>query len=190
MTSYILCLDTDSYAGNFERQVTAYATGVVGECGVGDEEAKEFFAETDGVADSILDEFSNKIEQRVDDDDRCSRPCSIQPTPGWVNDGIGNHYRHPVDASPTDEQIAKYQEGLRERKMLTGDETPSWFPAYYSVGIFLNAPLSEDALNFVVNRARKFLAAGRASRYAPTPITIERVRLVTETTQAETAVLG
>ncbi|KKK83825.1 hypothetical protein LCGC14_2789530, partial [marine sediment metagenome] len=33
--SWIFIIDTDSYAGNFEREMCAYITGRVGECGVG-----------------------------------------------------------------------------------------------------------------------------------------------------------
>lgn len=34
---YSFIIDTNSYAGNFEREMCAYLTGQVGDCGVGDE---------------------------------------------------------------------------------------------------------------------------------------------------------
>jgi hypothetical protein len=33
---YAFVIDTDQYAGNFEREMTAYLTGRIGQCGVGD----------------------------------------------------------------------------------------------------------------------------------------------------------
>jgi len=73
MKQYILVIDTDSYAGNFEREMTAYCTGEVGECGVGEEEAEIFQEETG-------ENFSAKIESRPDEEDGCQRPCEI-----WKN---------------------------------------------------------------------------------------------------------
>jgi len=40
---YIFVIDTDYYAGNFERNLCAYATGYVGECGVGRQMAQQFY---------------------------------------------------------------------------------------------------------------------------------------------------
>jgi len=42
---YKFIIDTDQYAGNFEREMCAYLTGTVGECGVGDEFAELFSKE-------------------------------------------------------------------------------------------------------------------------------------------------
>jgi len=39
---FIFVIDTDTYAGNFERPMCAYMTGRVGECGVGEEFAEMF----------------------------------------------------------------------------------------------------------------------------------------------------
>jgi hypothetical protein len=36
----LFVVDTDTYAGNFEREMCAYITGQVGECEVGEEIAK------------------------------------------------------------------------------------------------------------------------------------------------------
>jgi hypothetical protein len=204
--SYILCLDTDHYAGNFERDVTAYATGVVGECEVGQEEATKFFAETDGVSDSILDEIDNKVTQ-TEDEHGCFRPCSIQYTPGWVNNGMGRAYRQSMDVPPTPEQIEEYRqcqrdyqlphlekareytakglyswtpEGLEREEQKYRDiatNTPSWFGACYSVGIHLSEPFSEETLKFVLTRAKNYLTSRG--------IALEGVRLLTETTTTE-----
>jgi hypothetical protein len=43
---YILLVHTNSYAGNFEREMCGFMTGIVGECEVGDGEAEKFREET------------------------------------------------------------------------------------------------------------------------------------------------
>lgn len=161
VNKYILCLDTDKYAGNFERQTTAYATGITGGCGVGDTEA-ELFAELFEDEEDILDEIENKVLQ-VMADDGCSRPCAIQITPGWVNDRLGNEYRQSKGIPPTVEQIHE------------------WFPAYYSVGIFLSEPLSDVALKLVLSRAKEYLTKKG--------VTLEQVRLITEFSYTKSKIL-
>lgn len=39
---YMFVIDTDSYAGNFERELCAWCTGILGDCGIGDEYADDF----------------------------------------------------------------------------------------------------------------------------------------------------
>jgi hypothetical protein len=69
-TGYVFIIDTNEYAGNFEREMCAYVTGCVGECEVGEEFVDE---ETTQI-------FENFIKQVPDDDD-CYRPCSTISSP-------------------------------------------------------------------------------------------------------------
>lgn len=87
--SKILVIDTQQYAGNFEREMCAYVTGQVGECGVGAGLAEEY-------QDTIkyLDWWNEHIVHERDDSDYgCYRPASIFPTIGWFNNGLGGHYK-------------------------------------------------------------------------------------------------
>jgi len=77
-------VDTDEYAGNFERDLVAYMTGQVGECEVGEECAEKY-------REAGLKEDVYVISQP--DDHGCMRPASIFPNPDWWNDGKGNHKR-------------------------------------------------------------------------------------------------
>ena len=43
---FALVIDTDQFAGSFEREMAAFCTGHVGECGVGESMAALFRAET------------------------------------------------------------------------------------------------------------------------------------------------
>lgn len=82
MKKWILVIDTDKYAGNFERELCAFVTGVLGDCGVGEDFAYMYFEET-GEEDS---RFLEMVDQRPDEHG-CCRPCSIWETEGWLYDG-------------------------------------------------------------------------------------------------------
>ena len=78
---YLFVIDTDSYAGNFEREMCAFMTGRIGECEVGQRTANEF-----------VDEFGEKFEDKIydaPDDHGCCRPATCYPTPGFSNLGGG-----------------------------------------------------------------------------------------------------
>jgi len=82
MDKWIFVIDTDSYAGNFERDMCAYVTGVIGECEVGDDFAELYRKETKEVESR----FQELLEQRSDDHGHY-RPCSLWETKGWLFDG-------------------------------------------------------------------------------------------------------
>jgi hypothetical protein len=69
---YALIIETDQYAGNFERELCAYATGAVGECEVGEEEAEIFREEVPEEFQDLCD-----ITDHISDDRGCHRPASI-----------------------------------------------------------------------------------------------------------------
>lgn len=68
---WFFVIKTNKYAGNFERQMCAYITGVIGGCGVGAREQQAFCAE---VGD--YDKFMEFVEL-LPHDDGCCRPASI-----------------------------------------------------------------------------------------------------------------
>jgi len=73
-------IDTDSYAGNFEREMCAFMTGMIGDCEVGYEYAERFLEDYDHELDFITDKA---------DENGCYRPVQIYPTPGLWNNGLG-----------------------------------------------------------------------------------------------------
>ncbi len=168
---YIFIIDTDMYAGNFERELTAYCTGVIGDCGVGQERAKLFVKE----CPEQENEMAELVEQ-VADEHGCYRPTKIQPTPGFFNDGMGNEWpdsEWPEDGVPSakvietykktwDDHIneyggpAKYKEINRTIPSEKEKSTPGRFPSYQSVGIFLNKNPTKKQLKFLMNRAEKY----------------------------------
>lgn len=150
---HIFIIDTDSYSGNFERQMCAYITGAVGDCGVGEEEAKVFEKENQ----MKFNDFSDYLELEPDEHGTY-RPCSIWMTPGYWNDGLGNHHPDSEKDSPKAKRL--YNATAKKHKMKAGKMYNA--PAYQSVAIFWNSgDYSEPErkeLEFMMDRARKFVA--------------------------------
>jgi len=75
MKEYAIVVRTDSYAGNFERELCAHLTGQIGECEVGEE-----------YVDKEIQKIFNSLVTRKSDDHGCWRPVSLggcQLTPGY-----------------------------------------------------------------------------------------------------------
>lgn len=125
--TYLFVVDTNEYSGNFERELTAYCTGCVGDCGVGDDAAEDFQL----LHSDIGEEIAVIISREPDDEDGCLRPATIWPTPGWSNNGNGKHTRV---SSP--------------------DKVK--FPAYMSVGIWFTEVPSSPMITLIKERAEKF----------------------------------
>lgn len=158
-TRFIFVVDTDSYAGNFERELCAHITGQIGECGVGGnyrediEDLKEDHYDFD--LEKICEWFDDHVMQ-VPDEHGCYRPCAIWATPGRTNNGSGGH----SDIT---------------------DKNPFKWPAYESVAILLDEQPPEDVARFMVIRANTF-KEHKTQYSTPKDIKINGCRLVKETT--------
>lgn len=86
---YILLIDTNSYAGNFERDLTAHCTGHIGECRVGEE-----FVDQD-----IKKQFYNIFKKP--DEYSCCRPTEIFPGKDGTYSTVGIFFQD----EPTLEQL-------------------------------------------------------------------------------------
>ena len=124
-----IVVDTEQYSGNFEREMCAYVTGQIGECGV---ERDWAIAYSDSI--KHIDWWEDHIVNRPDDREHpCYRPAAIYPTLGWSNNGSGKHSKISKDGK------VKY-------------------PAYLSVAIFTNQIPPEAVLIEFAERAREFCA--------------------------------
>jgi hypothetical protein len=151
--TFLFVIDTDAYSGNFVRELAAAVTGQVApDDEVGIEEAQALHA---AHAEINFDD-QDLVDLQHDDDGRL---CvgALYPTPGLLNDGMGNH----VAAAPGQ----------------TG------FPAYQSIAIRLTRrPTSEEIAAFK-ERSRRYAAAPtfrgrRASVATPRPFTVTGFRLI------------
>lgn len=120
-TSWVFIVDTDQYAGNFEREMTAYCTGVVGQCGVG-EEAKELFMQD--YSEDFSWEMCEKMEQRADDNG-CLRPSSIwrsKNKDNYKNDSVAMFFNEELSSKIIEmittraEQFTNTLDGIMKKK--------------------------------------------------------------------------
>lgn len=108
ITRHLFLIDTSCYAGNFERQMCAYLTGRVGECGKGQE-----------MADLYLgDPFDNVIDWP--DEDGCTRPVTIWSGPNGDMNTVAIIFL--PDEPPTAEQI----EIMKRRALAFVDVPNTW----------------------------------------------------------------
>lgn len=122
-TSKIVVVDTEIYAGNFERELCAYVTGAIGECGVGGEVARAAASEI-----VHIDWWRRHVRSEADDKG-CRRPTSIWATPGWFNNGMGGNYRDvPENYAPARDAAVRsmiehqrHQEDIIRKRLETGD---------------------------------------------------------------------
>ena len=128
---FLFVIDTEQYAGNFERELCAWCTGQIGMCEVGSEEAADFKAEHPAE----YAEFSRVVEQfSRDEDDHTLRPACLVATPGWLNNGLGYNYRD--DPSEYPKALEAYiqsalaydkpQLAMIEQRLASGDESYGW----------------------------------------------------------------
>ena len=95
---YSIVVKTNQYAGNFERELCAHLTGIIGECEVGEEYVHE----------AITEIFEDSVAE-MPDDNGTRRPVSL----GSQNEGATGHdvviY---FDTEPTKEQVEIIKERL------------------------------------------------------------------------------
>ena len=112
----IFIVDTEDYAGDFEREMCGYLTGIVGECGVGVEGRRKYLEDMGLELDQeryyapVVGNPFEEIIKQVPDEHGCRRPASIYLTPGWYNDGHGGHYDENVTSDA--EVLKEYVEAV------------------------------------------------------------------------------
>ena len=142
---YLFVIDTEEYSGNFEREMTAYITGVTGECGVGEGAAELYREETGDNSEN----YAGLLEQRADERG-CHRPCAIYPTPGWFNNGLGGHFHEGQEI-----EAAKHYK-KEATKLKLKNKKPGHYPAYMSVAIYLLRRPNQIMIDNMRERARKY----------------------------------
>ena len=171
-TKYIFVIDTNLYSGNFEREMCAYLTGRVGECGVGEKEQRLFEKEVPEY--SYSEEY---IEDRQDEHG-VYRPVSIWPTPGFWNDGLGDHYPDSMWGDP--KTLETYKEKIKRDELQHLNLTvPERYPAYQSVAIFLLEKPPKELLTLWRKRIKEYVK----NDISDERLKILKIRLIKEETK-------
>jgi len=130
---FVFIIDTEQYAGNFEREMAAAMIGITGEY---------FPQQADRLAVNCRKEMGVSVEDdnpfyeiianagEHNDHDSDSF-VSLWETPGWWNDGEGGHYR-------------EWQEGLDK------------YPAFLSVAVFFYEWPPDNLVTDMIRRAKKY----------------------------------
>ena len=141
-TEYTLAIDTDSYSGNFERQMFAFIFGIPDTNDGGTRDLSHYMdaAKAAGVSKKLRNDYPYELlDTRMNDpgDDGYHRAyVTICPTPGYFNDGKGEHY------ADTEENRKKV--GAKRH------------PAFQSVAIFLSELPTDKELAYIKERAQAF----------------------------------
>jgi hypothetical protein len=98
MKEYAIIVRTDSYAGNFERELCAHLTGIVGDCEVGDD-----------YVDENIESIFEEIVKSVPDDNGTRRPVSLGGC-AKTKEFNSNDVVIWFDSIPTEEQQAIIKE--------------------------------------------------------------------------------
>lgn len=103
-----IVVDTDSYAGNFERELCAYVTGQFGECSVGEDAVKLFSEQI-----THLEWWNKNIVKRSEG--RHESPCKRPVTIYW-NDKRAGYYSVAIYVKklPPEEVLIEFSERVKE----------------------------------------------------------------------------
>ena len=102
---WLFVIDTTDYSGNFERELCAYITGHIGDCGCGADMAELFDKET-AELDCLDTCFDNVMDEP--DEHGCWRPVTIYPTKGKQRDN--NSVAISFEKKPNEKQITLMKE--------------------------------------------------------------------------------
>ena len=158
MTRFLFVIDTDSYSGNFNREMCAYVTSKWDQATHGDKQAA--IAEKE-IPEDILAYFDEHViacSEAVDDFQAYVHQI-IYPTPGYWNDGHGHHSK------------GKAPGGV------------SSYPAYQSVAVFFNEMPPKNVVDLMIKRAQKFCEGHLNIIDEPEPIEFLGIRVLQESIQ-------
>lgn len=199
---YYFVVDTDAYAGNFERQLCAFITGITGECG----------AATD-IAEKVKDQLNVDFDELVGsepDEHGIHRPVKIYPTPGYYNNGLGFAYQKGEEQKAIEayrQNCIDYgnkkfygngtdaQEEHRKKWHNSADNAETeygHYPSYQSIAILFYDKPGDDVMALMKERAEELASASRDGTSEVLcgdkwigPFTISGFRWVTEKITSE-----
>lgn len=154
---YVVILDTDSYAGNFEREMAAYAAGAYdSERYHGDTQFHQFVADAEEVDAGILRSIVSKVGY-ANHDEYGDVSNTIWATPGVLNTGAG--------------------------AIVPDDGVNTGYPAYNSVAIFFDEKPTDEELECIYQRAVDYGQTQTGWNGDQPPVNVAGVRCLAFKTQ-------
>ena len=173
---YLVIIDTSSYAGSFNRDMCAYITGQLGDCGVGRDQ-RDVFLDEEGVE---KDEWFAEHIEHTTDDHGCWRPVALSSTPGWFNDGAGHFYREDsYDPVEVLNNYNAYAERNNHPMRASSSNDIRKYDAFLSFEIMFLEELPDDMFDLIVRRAHKY-AEENWPGYNPADISVRLVKRITQ----------
>lgn len=114
--SYKLIVNTNCYAGNFEREYCAFVTGALGECEVGEKQAdayREWLGEN-------VDLFEEDVVTQSQDDRGCWRPVAI-----YNDEGVDEEFYHSLEIGLEEPLSDDQIKVIQERSRMFMEENPT-----------------------------------------------------------------
>lgn len=180
---YIFVIDTNNYAGNFEREMCAFITGKVGDCNVGE----KYAIKANSVLTKEQQEWFEYFCAWLADENGINRPVNVWSNPAYFNDGWGNYYKNDAttDMNKVREkyivEVVKHRTKQIETNLVAINRDPEKYeylkevnntineiieetkkadvqkgPAYYSVALFFNKEIPNEYIDLMKSRAKKF----------------------------------
>lgn len=135
----LFVIDTNKYSGNFERSLFSFLTCFE------DEEVYDYTKmialHGDSINPDLQNWWANNISTYNFDEEYRDRVVGIIPTPGFFNDGLGQHFPNDAIDPPV--------------------KTPNKWPAYQSVGIAIACDTIDDhILKLIKERVDEYVKLG------------------------------
>ncbi|MEK6832587.1 MAG: hypothetical protein AABY32_00950 [Nanoarchaeota archaeon] len=173
---YFFVIDTEQYAGNFQREMAAYITGRWDFETHGEKEADAFIKEEG-------EETSRKFDETIigiNDDEHGWFVAALIATPGWFNNGLGGEFRDGQDK----EAEKHYNKESKRWEGKYGDKAEKYngqkYPSYQSIGVVFSKKPTDKMIETMKRRAKDYAKNYKDCIGRKQKINITNFRLVTE----------
>lgn len=171
---WLFVVDTNQYAGNFEREMGAYLTGRVWKyfSGAAKTLAELYKQET---GDLHARQFVTILGRHKSDGEHWPNYTDSWETPGWFNNGVGGHFRDGQEAEALEHHRKYYlkearsvdhlhpndQERTRQDWLARSKEPLFKWPAGMSVAIAFTERPTDEQIKILEERVMNFPKAIR-----------------------------
>lgn len=153
-TEWGFVIDTDSYSGNFNREVCGYVAGVDD----GTHGGREAEVAREEIGEAMLEWLEDNV-LFFPESNGFPRCAHLYPTAGWFNHGMGGHFRDGQEEEALEDhrkEVREYREQHPGALKGLDENVLKKCPAYMSVVIWFGKEPPGVALSLMAERARKW----------------------------------